>query len=52
MDIWICIGIEIGISKIFSSVLGIKSIGKSGISPPLLITYGNLAWVDPSPYKA
>ena len=26
--IWIGIGIEIGIGKIFSSVLGIKSIGK------------------------
>ena len=36
----ICIGIGIGISigKIFSSVLGIKSIGKSGIGPPLFIT--------------
>ena len=34
----ICIGISIGISiaKIFSSVLGIKSIEKSGIGPPLV----------------
>ena len=34
----ICIGIGIGISigKIFSSVLGIKSIGKSGIGSPLV----------------
>ena len=33
-----CIGINIGISigKVFSSVLGIKSIGKSGIGPPLV----------------
>ena len=28
----------IGIGKIFSSVLGIESIGKSGIDPPLLST--------------
>ena len=35
----ICIGISIGISigKIFSSVLGIESIGKSDIGPPLII---------------
>ena len=34
----ICIGIGIGIiiGKIFSSVLGIESIGKSGIGPPLV----------------
>ena len=36
----ICTGIGIGISigKIFSSVLGIESIGKSGIGPPLVLT--------------
>ena len=36
----ICIGIGIGISigKIFSSVLGIESIGKSGIGSPLVFT--------------
>ena len=35
----ICIGIGIGISidNVFSSVLGIESIGKSGIVPPLVI---------------
>ena len=32
--IWI--GIGIGISKIFRSVLGIESIGKNGISPSLV----------------
>ena len=35
MPICIGIGIRISVSKIFSSVVGIKSIGKSGISPPL-----------------
>ena len=39
----ICIGIGIGISigKIFSSVLGIKSIG-SGIGPPLVLNLKRL----------
>ena len=40
MPICIGIGIGIGISigKIFSSVLGIESIGKSGIGPPLVFS--------------
>ena len=37
MPICIGIGIGISISKIFSSVLGMESIGKSGIGPPLVI---------------
>ena len=42
MPVWI--GIEISIGKISSSVLGIKSSGKSGIGPPLVILSH-----DPSP---
>ena len=37
MAIWIGIGIRIDINKIFSSVLGIKSIRNSDIGPPLII---------------
>ena len=33
---YIGIGIGIGIGKNFNSALGIKSIGKSGIGPPLV----------------
>ena len=40
MPICIGIGIVISIGKIFSSVLGIESIGKSGIGPPLVKTDG------------
>ena len=45
-----CIGIGIGISigKIFSSVLGIKSIGKSGIGPPLFKIFTNTCDYIPS----
>ena len=35
--IWIGIGIGIAIGKIFSSVLGIESIEKSGIGLPLIL---------------
>ena len=36
MPIWIGIGIRISIGKIFTSILGIKRIRKSGIIPLLL----------------
>ena len=38
MPIWISIGIRISMCTMFSYVLGIKSIGKSGGGSPLLCT--------------
>ena len=38
-SIWIGIGISISTCRILNFVLGIESIGKSGIGPPLVHTY-------------